>query len=405
MSRDARKARGSAAMATVVACALIGATLPLQALAAEPSEVEASAPDEDTAIPEPTAEDEAASGDGSPAAQEPATSDFTRPPSMTPEEFEQHQRLLLRVHNAEVHYEDGTKLYNRGEYAAAALEYESAYAAIPAANALYSAALSYERAGRPVDAIRTYSEYLALADCASLEPSKRTSRCADEQAVARTALEGQKRLVGELKLAFTEPLDIREVRVAGRTVPLSDFPVFLLPGAVDVELFGTAADQRREWVAYISAGETFTISVSPFDTEVVVRPPELPPDRTDDDEARRRRLRRALRKTFWVGAGLTGASAAALAVMGGLTATEQRTHDDNKCAADCTDENGEPLNTGYPLENRSNFNTYKPVTNALIGVTVGLAVTTALLGVFTFRKENRERAKLSLAGPGVVVRW
>ncbi|MEM7159647.1 MAG: hypothetical protein AAF799_42800 [Myxococcota bacterium] len=334
---------------------------------------------------------------------EPGPDDGRSVESLTPEELARRQEQI-RIDNAQLHYQKAGSHYERGEYAEAAVEYELSYAAVPGANTLYNVALSHERAGEPVAAVKALRRYLALPDCAELAPAERTIRCTSQREDAARALAKQRRLVGELQLDPAKGVELREIKVGGRTVPLDDFPILLLPGEVDVEFFGIGSEQGRLRVARIKAGQTSTLYVAPFRQEVVVTPPQ-PPGNPDDELRRQQQRQRALRATFWIGTGLTATSGVALAVMGGLTVRERRDFIDSKCERLCQDPNGQPLGTGFPLEQQANFERYKSVTNALVGVTVALGVTTALVGVFAFRKRNREQARVIPTGPGLAVRW
>ena len=295
-------------------------------------------------------------------------------------------------------------LHGRGDYAEAAAEYELSYAAVPGAATLYNVALSYERAGKPVEAVKALQRYLALPDCSEFPESEQTIRCTRQRSDAQLAFEKQRRLIGELLLDPAEDVQLREIKVGGRTVPLEDFPILLPPGEVDVELFGIGPDQSRLRVARIKAGQTFTLYVAPFRKEVVVNPP--PTQDPEIEAQRQRRRQRALKTTFFIGAGLTAASGVALGVMGGLTLRERRLFVDLKCETICQEPDGSPReDMPFPLEQQANFQRYKQVTNALVGATVALGVSTALVSVFAFRKRNREQARVIPTGPGLAVRW
>jgi hypothetical protein len=343
--------------------------------------------------------------------------------------------LYVHPEQAARHWQEGVRLYNNGRYAEAAEEFERSYAAVPAAAALYSAALSYERAGKPVEAVRALERYLALTDCADLPEEERTVECTAQRAEAKQLRAEQRGLVGELVLTLGEGVKLREVRVAGRTVPLVDFPLLLPPGTVDVEVFGLRPEDRRSRPASITAGEVTTLYVAPFESESAVVPrPEVEPPDDGIDEARLARRRRQLRVTFWTGVGLTAASAAAMAVTGSLALYHHRRFEAEFCGPLCVmrdengdpvlDENGAPIPLGssesdlYPHDHEAELARYRPVTNALLGVTLGLAVGTALLGTFAFRKRApadasggqarvraRARAQVRLGGSGLVVRW
>jgi hypothetical protein len=182
---------------------------------------------------------------------------------------------------------------------------------------------------------------------------------------------------------------------------------------VDVEVLGLGPEERRTRAAYITGGETTTFYVAPFEPKVATPsgPTTDPGDRVDAvDELRIERRRGALRTSFWVGTGLTAASATAMAVMGGLTLHHQRRYQEELCDRVCPPDAIKP----YPADHEAKFQRYKPATTALVGVTVGLAVATALLGTFAFRKAARERARkleahvrpqVQVGATGLVVRW
>lgn len=384
---------------------------------------------EPNAEPEPSAEPEPDAEARAPKARPPSS-----PGKLTPEEIERRQ-TELRTEQATLHWQEGKRLYQNGRYAEAAVEFEKSQVAWPAAATLYSMALSYERAAKPVEAVRALQRYLALPDCSDVPPEEGTMGCTQQRAQAEQALAEQRRRVGELVIALGEGVELREVRVAGRTVPLDDFPLVLLPGTVDVEVFGLKPDERRSRPAYITAGESFTLYVAPFDSESqVVRSPVLPPPNDDPvDELRLERRQRQLVAAFGVGAGLTAASGVAMAVTGGLALYHQRRFDTELCPNPCVvlNEDGTPMldpngntiprgtaeNDVYPDDHEAELARYRPIANALMGVTVGLAVATALVGTFAFRKRDRERAsgpqsngkrvraRVRVGGSGLVVRW
>lgn len=370
-----------------------------------------------TTVPEPAPEGTATTPEPEPSTAEPEsgasgseTDAEATEPRPSPAEVEER----VRIENARRHYEQGYVLWNQGRYLEAANEYELSYAAVPAARALYSAGLSYERAGKAVDAVRTMRRYLELPQCTA-DSQARDITCASRRDEAQELLDEQLRLVGELRLDLAEGVTLLEVRVAGRTVPQDEFPLLLRPGPVDVEMFGEGPEQHRARVAYITAGEPFTLYVAPFITE------EAPSATGEPDEAaleaeRRRAVRRQriLKTTFWSGVGLTAGSGVALALFGGLTLRAYRTFKQDRCAAQCVDPEtglplGSPENDLYPHQARADFERFKPIANVFVGVTVGLGVATALVGAFAFRRRDTEQspatARVRVRGPGLVVRW
>jgi hypothetical protein len=356
-----------------------------------------------------------------PATEAPKTE---APPSKTeakdaPEPSEPAPRELSpsdpRPDEAAKHWQAGRALYDKGSYAEAAVEFELSYAAVPFAAALYSVGVSYERAGKPVEAVRAFRRYLELPDCPDAQPEVSKDFCTAQRSEAEQALEELRPRVGELALELGEGVKLSQVKVAGRTVPLDDFPLVLVPGTIDVEVFGLRPNERRTRSVTIVGGESQTFYVAPFEAPqvVVVPPPGPTPEVARDDERddlRVERRRNALRTTFWVGAGLTAASGIATAVMGGLTLYHRKQFQRDLCGTVCNDPDAPP----YPEDHELAFERYQPVTNALVGVTVGLSVATALVGTFAFRKRPdaskagtraRTRPSVRMGASGLVVRW
>lgn len=319
-----------------------------------------------------------------------------------------------RKEKAAEHWLEGERLFQLNRYAEAAAELERSYAAVPAAATLYSVALSYARAGKPVEAMRALERYLTLPGCEGVPLEERSFVCTEQRAEAEELVSELRLRVGTLSLELAEGMRVREVRVAGRVIPLDDFPLVLLPGTFDVEVLGLGPEEHRTRTVYITGGEATTFYVPPFEPATV---PTVGP-RTDEppmiDELALERRRFALKIAFGVGAGLTAVSGSALAVMGGLTFHHQRRFDAELCEDPCPPDANKP----FPADHEAKFERYKPITNALVGVTVGLAVATALLGTFAFRKTARERAgdgktavrarvrsHVGLGASGLVVRW
>lgn len=429
--RCRRRARGSLAGALALTLAwpgIAGATAPAPAPTTE-ADAQPTKGSGD-AGPGAPAGGPAASGDDAPARRPAAPDDTPDPAGDAVDEGRDaaDERGALdpaaqsRRDQAAQHYREGQRLYGNGFYVEAAAEFERSFTATPAANTLYAASLAYSRAGKTVEAVRSLERYLAMPDCSQWPPEEQPLDCTTQRAEAEQALAEQRRRVGELTLRIPEGVALREVRVAGRPVPLDEFPLLMLPGTVDVELFGMGPGDRRMRPAYITAGETYEVYVAPFEVDVVPIPTVVETDPEPSDRLRTHLRVRRLRVTFWTGVGLTAASGAALGVLGGLSRYHERRYHAEKCEPGCfvkdengawvLDENGDPIprNTGFPLIHREKFERYKPISNALAGVTVGLAVGTALVGAFAFRPRarearERERAHVRVGASGLVVRW
>lgn len=377
-----------------------------------------------------TLEDGAASPpDSEPDAHPPSEQEPSPAPQgeLTPEE--QH-RLDVLSEQATLHWQEGKLLYEKGRYAEAAAEFERSYAAVAAAETLYGVALSYERAGKAVEAVRALQRYLALPDCSD-DPGTTSLVCTKSRPAAEQALAEQRRWVGELVLSLGDGVELRMVKVDGRPVPLDDFPLVLAPGMVDVEVFGGRPSERRSRSATITGGEVTTFYVAPFEAEpgrgTVPRP--AVPGPVDDafERASQQRRQRQLETALWVGVGLTGSTATAMAITGSIALHHKRRFEAELCETPCTrlDADGNPVPKGgpdedlYPHDHEAKLVRYRAVTNALVGVTVGLGVATALVGSFVLRGRIHERARahergaparagrprVRLGGSGLLVRW
>lgn len=366
--------------------AVLGAGAPVSAMAGPTTE--------DAAVETPEV------GDGDEARQ---TVDSDDP---SPEQLEKAQHDV-RVEEATHHYVEGQALFDRGQYLEAAAEFERSYAAIPAAATLEAIALSYERAGKTIQAIRAYARYLALPDCD--RPGADPLACAqpDKREEAVSSLEKLRRFVGELHLDIAPGVELREVRVGGRVVPLEDFPVLLMPGPIDVELYGKEPDDQRVRVPRIAPGEQYRLSVEPFGSPPSPRvdPGDEPRSSDPDpvrDPARDLRRQQILRGLFWTGLGVTLAAGASTGALGGLMLREKAKFED-RCTGNCVGQ-GE----SYPFGADERFHDLRTATNAMIGVTAALGVTTAVLGIFAFSRGDAgspQRASVRLTGTGLTVHW
>ena len=316
-------------------------------------------------------------------------------------------RRDIRVQEAERHYVEGMALFNRQRYREAAAEFERSYAAIPAARTLYSIGLSYERAGQTIPAIEACERYLALPDCS--EPDVDMLQCAEQRVEVGRSVERLRRFVGELHLELAPGTELREVRVGGRIVPLDDFPVLLMPGPTEVELFGLEPEDHRVRLPRITAGETYVLRVAPFGS---VPPPRLDVQPKDDDEpdrpirdpAEERRRQQQLKTAFWAGLGLTAASGITAATLGGLTLRDKQRF--VLCESPCPMP-GEPGHIPFPETIDERFPRLRVATNAMIGVTAAFGVATVVLGALAFSRRDRsaQRANVRLTGPGLSIRF
>ncbi|HEY0138197.1 MAG TPA: hypothetical protein VGB85_29135, partial [Nannocystis sp.] len=298
----------------------------------------------------------------------PATADASDPPPSGQDE-------AIRQFRA------ARELYSAGAYAAAARGFEASYAAAASPEAAYNAALAHDKVGDDLATMRWYRRYLATAS--PEDPSY-------PQAQQR-ALELRARL-GELRLQVDSTDEIREIRVNGEAVTLSDFPKLVPPGHVELRLIGAGPGETADIPAEVAPGGTWTVQFTGFarpeaPEPVVPRPTTrvVRPDPTPVPPAPRVRPLTAL---FWTGTGLTTASAIAMGVLGGLVLRQRAVHEDCGRTGTCTDTAG-------------SFRRYRDATNVMVGVTAGLAVITLALGIAALRdrrKAGRERVRITLSG-------
>jgi hypothetical protein len=295
------------------------------------------------------------------------------------------------------HWNEGRRLFGRKEFARAAVEFERAYAAVPAADALYNVVISYAEDGDLVAAATAAQRYVALAPCDSnVDPIRCASR-SDEVATMYTDLKGR---VVELSLDVSAGVTLREIRINGRIVAPKSFPIYVEAGTVEIELVGSEPGQRVVREPKLRPGETYVVRATPF--RAVIEPTgEKQPVATP----KRERNTKALKGAFWGGVGFTVASGAALTVTAILARQWGREFErTNGMEEQCTDGMQMPVPCDpYPDRAEKRYHQMQLSTNVLIGVTAGLATVTAIIGVFAFSKP-RQRAGNQRASTRVELR-
>lgn len=323
--------------------------------------------------------------------------DGVRPDAEIVEEFDRH-------------WNEGRRLFGRKEYARAAEEFERAYAAVPAADALYNAIVSYAEDGDLVAAASAAQRYVALLPCdGNIDPI----RCASRSGEVAAMYEDLKGRVVSLELDVSAGVTLREIRINGRIVSPKSFPIFVEAGTVDIELVGSEPGQRVVREPKVRPGETYIVRATPF--RAVVEPdgkkddPVVPP--------KRERNTKALKGVFWGGVGFTVASGAALTAMAVLARQWSREFErvngmeSQGCFDDMQLPNADGCAEGYPHDAEQKARQYSTATNALIGVTAGLAMITTIVGVFAFSKPRQRggnqrastRVRVRPSGAGVTL--
>ncbi len=351
-----------------------------------PSPADGSVPDESA---EPTGSEPSESP--SPAEAE-ADGDGTSEPSVSLDDA-----LYEEAYNR---YVEGKELFLQRRYLDAGAAYRRSYAAVATGRALYALALSYEKGGDIVQALEAYRRYVELPECPAPE-----DHCASRRVEVQGIVAKLRTKVGELSIEVDDGVELLGIEVGDRIIPAEDFPIILAPGHYEIRERGYGPGDVRIREIDLEAGQVFSLLVVDFNTPSQPipsegsdpGPPSSPRNRLTEEERRRR-----LRIAFYAGLGATGVAGIATGVVGGLTLRAYRDQED-RCRGTCPD-------TVYPLEERERVEQLRPVTNALVGVTAGLGITTVVLGLFAFTgKQGRgSRASVTRVTPtpgGVRVRF
>ena len=284
-------------------------------------------------------------------------------------------------------------LYNAGEFREAARGFEASFAAAPSPEAAYNAALAHDRVDDRVATLTWFRRYLKVARRDS-DPSYPLAVQRAEELDAR---------LGELSLRIDHPEGLREVRVNDVVVAQGDFPLLLEPGRVALRFIGERPDQVVDISSEVPAGGPTTIHFPGFPSVPAPQadPPRVQtPPREPADEPRALPRHRALQGLFWAGAGLTGAGAIAVGVLGGLTLRARNDYATTNVPI-------VPMGEGAAnLAAQKRFDELRLATNVMIGVAASLAVITLALGIVTLQHGRRLRrragtGRLRLAASGL----
>lgn len=289
----------------------------------------------------------------------------------------------------------GEYLRSRARFVEAAKAYRTSFDARRSQEALFNAAAAAELHS-PVAGLAGYQAYIDAF------PDGRRSTFARERL---SALRGE---VAQVRLRVQTQAELDWISLDGERIEADAFPRFVEPGSFDVEVrYGEGESVRDE--VQLSSGQVFFLDiedppkpevVGPIDAPDPIDTPPPEPDRT------------AVRRVFWTGVALTGAAAASIPVFGSLALYHSNEFRRENCeGSECSPgPDGEPPEkqppNGFPFDHLQGIETFRPLTNTMIGVGVGLAVATAIVGVFAYRPlpgkkaEADERAPITVR-PGV----
>ncbi len=292
-------------------------------------------------------------------------------------------------------YARGIELASAEDFLGAADAFLRSYALKPTPEALFNAALAYESAGEPVEAILIYRRHL-----------KEPTADPESRAAAEAAIE---QLLGEVAvikgLRFDPERPPAQLWIAGELHTLEDFPLPLQPGDIEVEVVDEAGLRGRERYT-LAAGDSLVLDLRALlppvpDVEEPDREPETETEtptseRPDPALVRRARAAKPLRTSAWVALGTTGGAGIVLGVLGGLTLA---TSGGPWANATCFEYPEGTCPDDFPItapEVAQRFERLRLGTNVMIGVTGAVGVGALVLGLLAIRATRAERALAKL---------
>lgn len=316
----------------------------------------------------PPAAGEAGEGGPAPDSFEEADPDWVAPAEDAPAP-ERAKSWFLRAN----------ELRQAGRFVEAAEAFERSYDAVatPDAAALFNAGVAWEYADRPLEALRTFERFVSAIG----------EQTPDVEA-AREKITRLEQRVARVDVRLDDGATARRITIDGDEVDPDGLPVRVVAGEVLLEVELESGDTLQRDLD-LEGGTTTVVDLGgvpePEPPEPAPGPepgPEPRPDPPPDPEPESPRGG-VLRPLFWSGLGLTIASAATTATLGGLTLREQRRYEDELCETPC------PEGSTYPDDHERRFQAFRTSTNAMVAVTAGLAVTTTVLGALAFSGPRR----------------
>ncbi len=277
------------------------------------------------------------------------------------------------------------ELRQAGRFVEAAEAFERSYAAVATSDAaaLFNAGVAWEYADRPLEALDTFERFVAAIG----------EQTPDVEA-AREKIARLQQRVARVDVRLDEGARARRITLDGREVDPEALPVRVVAGEVTLEV-ELESGETLERDLDLDGGTTTVVDLGgvpepepgpePGPAEPPPGPEPGPAPGGDGGPGSEAPRQGVLRPLFWSGLGLTIASAATTATLGGLTLRERRAYEDGLCETPC------PEGSTYPEDHERRFMVFRTSTNAMIAVTAGLAVTTTVLGAIAFSGPRRRK--------------
>lgn len=280
-----------------------------------------------------------------------------------------------RKKKAAEYFQKGEILFDSEEFGKAAQAFQLAYDMSPHPAVLANIAVSYDKAGKIPEAVKTYRLYAPHAG-SSKEDRKMLKRLKDLEA-----------MIGEIAIACS--VDPCTIEVNGIEQEFQNAMV-VYPGSYQIRASAEGYKPLVKGVD-VSAGRVvevhLTLEALPKE-EVVEEPPPVEVEKTEDLPA----PKPVLGVPFWVATGVTGAAGIVTVVFAVRT---------SKLGSDF-EKSG---NTDTSLEQEGK--TSRLITNIMIGVTAGAAVAALSFAIYDIVKAKKNKEKTQSArllwhpGPGL----
>jgi hypothetical protein len=267
---------------------------------------------------------------------------------------------------ASKHFRAGVAAYKENDFQLAAKEFEAAYALAPAPTALWNAADAREKAGEALRAATMFTRFLEIAPADDKDRPETRARIA-----ALTAKLGRLEISGA---------GAEEIKVDDE--PVDSSLVFVDPG--DHVVTATVNGERVTRRVSVTAGSKARVLLTGGASDVPAPEGSATPDAGPPKEGESGGISPAF---FFVAAGVTGVLLGVTAWSGFDTQSRRKDFD------------AAPTHEGY-LDGVA----AQKRTNILLGVTIGVGLASAGIGVFAVKWDSGTAATVSVAPNGANLR-
>jgi len=289
------------------------------------------------------------------------------------------------VREATRHFKEGQRLFDAGDYVAAAEAFERSYAAIHTAQSLYNVALSFEKGDRPAQALTAAESYLELPDCGA--PGHDPIHCVTKRSEVERTVE---------RLRLRAPIEPEPPIPPSADLPMAP------PTALASDTSSAPSDSGPSSAVDPTGPSDPSDPTGPSDPSDPTEPSATgetgregqKPGRSSDKSKRRtpEERERLSTRLFWGGVGTTAITGVTAIVLGGLMADAAREFNEAQCRDECTwvDDDGQiVVETPYPQESEDRFYQLLPATDAMVAITATVGVATIVVGALVLVQRRK----------------